>query len=134
MTCPFKVGDLVQDIHRPEWGVAVVTELTERGFCYDYRRSFSFIPRWGQSFTGEGEVLEAGLAGWERAPDGSTLSQGIEETSYLWSASNGGDVAQGSHSSLTIWASCFDGVRVVDRNGKELFSTSRDLQPLGWKS
>ena len=54
--CPFKVGDVLENISNSIFaGIYIVTEITERGFRYkgDER---AFIPRWGMSFTGEGEV------------------------------------------------------------------------------
>lgn len=35
---------------------ATVTEHTERGFKYLLAREYPFIPRWGMSFSGEGEI------------------------------------------------------------------------------
>ena len=43
---------------------ATVTAHTERGFSYQGNPS-SFIPRWGMSFTGEGEMF-TDVPGWER--------------------------------------------------------------------
>ncbi len=36
---------------------ATVTQHTERGFKYLLARTYPFIPRWGMSFSGEGEVF-----------------------------------------------------------------------------
>ena len=76
-TCPFKVGDRIQELRclpaysdddgetwvgggfEPDQtrGVATVTEITSRGFKYCYEKSPPFVPRCGLSFTGEGEVF-----------------------------------------------------------------------------
>ncbi len=36
---------------------ATVTQHTERGFKYLLSREYPFIPRWGMSFAGEGEIF-----------------------------------------------------------------------------
>ena len=43
---------------------ATVVAHTKRGFSYHGNPS-SFIPRWGMSFTGEGEMF-TDVPGWER--------------------------------------------------------------------
>lgn len=53
--CPFKVGDVLENTTSGFAGIYVVTEITERGFRYKGKEQ-SFIPRWGMSFTGEGEA------------------------------------------------------------------------------
>lgn len=51
---PFKVGDRIRGTDT--WNTeSTVTELTTRGFKYEYDQPVSWIPRWGMSFVG-GEV------------------------------------------------------------------------------
>lgn len=47
----------------PPYDVTVIAH-TERGFTYRGKPS-SFIPRWGMSFTGEGEMF-TDVPGWDR--------------------------------------------------------------------
>lgn len=61
--CPFKVGDRIRQVmildgDRVPQGfeIATVTEITRRGFKWDFGKPKPFIPRWGMSFTGHGET------------------------------------------------------------------------------
>lgn len=59
-THPFKVGDRIRDSSAHYPVEATVTELTVRGFKYEYDTPQSFIPRWGMSFVGGETYLDLG--------------------------------------------------------------------------
>lgn len=88
MICPFKIGDRVHELRNRgvftrrleagfdiplQWELdmtkpsATVTEITERGFKYEYDDPVPFIPRWGMTFLG-GECFEEGFQYWRKAP------------------------------------------------------------------
>jgi hypothetical protein len=79
--CPFKVGDRIIALMTLPDGqsvpqgleIATVTEITARGFKYDYGKPRPWIPRWGISFTGHGEHYLDAYEGqpllWRRATD-----------------------------------------------------------------
>ena len=59
----FKVGDKIKETCR--WNqLATITEITEKGFKYEYDEAQPFIPRWGLTFTG-GECYQEGFHLWE---------------------------------------------------------------------
>ncbi len=57
MENPFKVGDRIKSIFSP---IGTVTELTERGFKYEYDEPWHVHPRLGITYTG-GECYETGF-------------------------------------------------------------------------
>lgn len=83
--CPFKIGDRVRQKHSSTWPEAKVTELTERGFKYEFDAPFVLGTRIG-STTG-GECYETGFDSWELVQPASEPKD--EMIPIYWFGNNG---------------------------------------------